>query len=505
VAISWVGLRSWRLHRCARNDGRCGNDGVFACAQCAFGTFTLVVWRAVSVVACFAKRVLLVFAISHLACRHQTVWWQQLAAPTVGDFDAAVAVRCIGLRLLFFLVLPMFHMSHLGRCLVMVAVVCGLAGCGSKVKRDGPPMTATVVTDELFSPWDIAFLPTGELLVTEKCAGLSLRDKGGKLLRLVGNEKEYALQAKDWFCEGQSGVHGVVVDPAFASGQNFVYVFSASNLSEKPRFNRVSRFRMNPADFSLSERVDIVPDIAFKELENLGGPGAHSGGRMRFGSDGYLWITTGDNHTPDLPQHPQRLGGKVLRVDRDGKAAPDNGAPANFDPRIFSYGHRNPQGIAIRPNSTQVFTAEHGPNHSDEVNLLKPGGNYGWDPQKRPDLDCDEGYCGYAGDIDSMPMTDKQRFPEAIDAVSNNAGRSDGTGPAEFLNGPQWREWDGALAVAVMRDLRLDLLQLDAAGALTKKVAAQLEDLRLRCLLQGPDGALWACTDDGRILRIQLK
>ncbi len=388
------------------------------------------------------------------------------------------------------------------------AVIAPLLGCDSAVRRDGPHLRVEEVAKDFAEPWDIAFTPNGELLITEKCLGLSKRGVDGKILKLVGNKKGYGLRANDWFCEGQSGVHGVAIDPHFDAGFPFVYVFAASDLHKQPRSNRISRFRVDLSSWRLSERVDIVSDIAFKEHDYLGGPGAHSGGRIRFGHDGYLWITTGDNHDPSLPQDPKRLGGKVLRVDRDGNAAPNNQAPAGFDARIYTYGHRNPQGIAMRPNSDQVYTAEHGPNHSDEINRLRAGGNYGWDPQNRPDLECEENYCGYAGDIDSMPMTDHERFPAAIAAISNNGGESQGTGPLVFLDGVQWGEWNGALAVAIMRELRVDLLQLDADGKLIKKVIANMPDLRLRSMLQSPaaqGGELWAITDDGSLVKIALK
>ena len=233
---------------------------------------------------------------------------------------------------------------------------------------------------------------------------------------------------------------------------------------------------------------------------------ADSGGRISFGPDGHLWIATGDNHDPGLPQDPKRLGGKVLRVDRDGKAAPGNNAPAGFDARIFTYGHCNVQGIAFRPvgqpGAGQAFVGEHGPNHSDEVTALVAGGNAGWDPQNRPDLRCSDGYCGYSGTVQTIPMTDLQRFPNAMRPSWNNNERSQGTGAVAFLEGPQWGAWNGRLAVGLMRDQRLDVLTLDARGMASGVETAKLPALRLRSLVPGPDGALRASTDDGQVLRI---
>ena len=369
-----------------------------------------------------------------------------------------------------------------------------------------PALQVTEIMSGLRGPWDLAFAPGGAMLFTEKCHGLSVRLPDGSVRRLFGNGPEYALLAADLFCQGQSGVHGIAVDPGFTSGRRFVYLYSASNLSKDPRSNRVIRLAVAPDWSRVSDRTDIVPDIAFKEAARLGGPGAHSGGRLRFGPDGFLWITTGDNHDPDLPQDPKRLGGKVLRVDTDGRAAPGNNAPAGFDTRIYSYGMRNVQGIAFRPagqpGAGQPYTTEHGPNHSDEVTALVAGGNGGWDPRNRSDLNCREGYCGYSGTVKTMPMTDAQRFPQAVLPVWNNQERSEGMGPAEFLSGAAWGARNGHLAMGMMRAQRLDILTVDANGKAAGVVTADLPATRWRSLVQGPDGALWGSSDDGRVQRV---
>jgi aldose sugar dehydrogenase len=384
-----------------------------------------------------------------------------------------------------------------------VALATGAIVPGAALAQPGPPaLNTTTVLDDLRRPWDIAFAPDGALLFTERCHGLSVRLPDGTVRKLMGNEAGYALRADDLFCQGQSGVHGVAVDPQFAQGQRFVYVFSPSTRSTNPRTNRVIRLSVAPGGWTVGDRTDIVTDIAFKEFSYLGGPGNHSGGRLRFGPDGYLWITTGDNHDPNLPQDPKRLGGKVLRVDRDGKAAPGNNPPEGFDARVYAYGLRNPQGIAFRPGSPQVFIAEHGPGHTDEVTVLRPGGNGGWDPRNRSGLSCREGYCGYAGDARTMPMTDTDRFPNAMRPTWTNNGRSDGMGPAEFLSGPQWGAWNGALAIGLMRGQRIDLLMPDASGTSGRVVTTDLPGMRWRSLIQGPDGMLWASTDGGQVMRI---
>ena len=375
----------------------------------------------------------------------------------------------------------------------------------SATPAEAPKLSRTVVMTGLQDPWDIAFTPDGVMLFTEKCRGVSARLADGKTVRLFGTSGS-ALLAPDLFCQGQSGMHGIAVDPDFAKGTRDIYAFMASNL-RKPSTNRVVRLTVNADYSSVGNRVDIIEDIAYKEVANgAGRAGAHSGGRMRFGPDRFLYVTTGDNHNATLPQDLKRLGGKVLRVNRDGTAAPGNNTPAGGDPRIFTYGHRNVQGITFRPagqpNAGQPFTAEHGPNHSDEVTALVAGGNAGWDPQNRPGLRCPDNYCGYAGDPTTMPMTDTERFPKAMPPswVYNGSGR--GMDSALFLDGKQWRGWNGRLLVSMMRGQRIAVLQLDARGMATNDATVELPSTRTRTLVQGPDGNLYTANDDGEIWRV---
>jgi glucose/arabinose dehydrogenase len=236
----------------------------------------------------------------------------------------------------------------------------------------------------------------------------------------------------------------------------------------------------------------------------------HSGGRIRFSPfDGFLYVTTGDNHNGPLPQDLNRLGGKILRIDRDGKAAAGSNSPAGGDPRIFTYGHRNVQGISFRPGTGQPFSCEHGPGHNDEVTPLAAGGNGGWDPQPQAGVNCLSNYCGYTSnkrDGTPTPMTDLSRFPNALRPSWNNGGESEGMSPCVFLSGAQWRGWDGRLAVGFLRGARIEILQLDEAG-MTKSNARVpgIPAERMRSLVQGPDGALYVAVDSGEIWRLAVR
>ena len=171
---------------------------------------------------------------------------------------------------------------------VFVLGVSGAVPDGHSASRgDAPTLTRTVVLDGLDEPWDVAFTPDGAMLLTEKCRGLSVRRADGSRHHLFGRDGA-AVAAPDFFCKGQSGAHGIAVDPAFARTR-FVYLFMPSTLSTPPT-NRVVRLVVDPDYTTVSARTDIVPDIPFKHAANaVGWAGAHSGGRVRFGPDGFLY------------------------------------------------------------------------------------------------------------------------------------------------------------------------------------------------------------------------
>ena len=419
--------------------------------------------------------------------------------------------------------------------LFLAALPRALAACAtspgvttSATQAGAPALSHADVLTKLDSPWDMAFLPNGTMFFTEKCLGLSVRQSDGKVVKLLGmkDAKGYASTAGDLFCEGQAGMNGVAVDPNFASNR-FIYVYSTSSLTA-PGTNRVLRLKVNDTATAVSDRVDIVTDIQYKPRASnhpFGGPGAHNGGRIRFSpGDGYLYVTTGDTHNGVVPQSPTLIGGKVLRIDRDGKAAPGNGAPAGFDPRVYTYGHRNPQGITFRPGTNQPFTAENGPWHSDEVTALRPGGNAGWDP--RPNMAgrgaCPDNYCGYSpnqmGAMDPkdrsafMPMTDLKTYPDAMRPAWNNDGLSQGMFGATFLSGPQWKGWNGKMIIGFAGigihgtpvGNRLDVLDIAADGLSANRTTVNLPmpAARFRSVVQGPDGNLYVATDEGSISRL---
>ena len=346
------------------------------------------------------------------------------------------------------------------------------------------------------SPWDMAFLKDGTMFFTEKCKGLSVRTPNGDVKKLlgVGGSSGFAKVKDDLFCDGQAGVQGVAVDPDFDSNR-YVYLYSSSrgaNRTYGGYNNILMRMKVGSSMSDVSDIVEIINDFGYKPKKSnhpFGGPGAHNGGRVRFGPDGFIYVSIGDNHNGAGPQSPTERRGKILRVDRDGKAAAGNKPPAGFDARIFTYGHRNPQGIAFRPGTGEVFVSENGPWHSDEVTKLENGGNGGWDPRDnvngRPA--CPDAYCGYSPNqmgalppkerAAFMPMTDLKAYPNAMKPAWNNNGLSQGMCGSVFLVGKQWKEWEGRLAVGYAgigihgtpTGNRIDILDISKDGKSAKR------------------------------------
>jgi glucose/arabinose dehydrogenase len=412
----------------------------------------------------------------------------------------------------------------------------GLLAAGSLMAA--PAMASVTVVAEDFQktemPWDMAFLQDGTMFFTEKCRGLSVRMPNGKVNTLlgVGGVTGFATVKNDLFCDGQAGVQGVAVDPDFKSNR-FVYVYSSSkgpNRTYGGYNNIVMRMKVDDSMSKVSDIVEIIKDIGYKPAKSnhpFGGPGAHNGGRIRFNpGDGFLYVTTGDNHSGAGPQSPTEIRGKVLRVDRDGKAAAGNNPPAGFDKRIFAYGFRNPQGIAFRPGTNEPFISENGPWHTDEVTKLVNGGNGGWDP--RPNVggrgDCPDNYCGYSPNQMGamppkdrsafMPMTDLKTYPNAMKPAWTNNGLSQGMCGSVWLVGKHWKQWEGRLAVGYAgigihgtpTGNRIDILEISKDGLSSKREELSWPTFagRFRHVSLGPDNMLYVADEaSGMIYRVR--
>ncbi len=279
----------------------------------------------------------------------------------------------------------------------------------------------------------------------------------------------------------------IVVDPDFTTNRRF---YTCQGHTEPNQANEVQviAWTINAAYDSATRVNDpLVGGLpAHHDLQtDLGG---HTGCRLRFGPEGYLWISTGDGALSANSQSLTSLGGKILRVDKfTGGGAPGN--PFSSHPRIYTYGHRNPQGLARRPGTDQMWSVEHGPDHDDEVNLLTSGDNYGWAPKGTHD--------NYN---ENVPMTDLKKFPDAIEAKWSSGQRTLATSGGIFLDGDWWDEWKGRLAVGTLATTSLRVIKFDHSGAFVSETRAN--ELyrtygRLRTPMIGPDKALYLTTSNG--------
>lgn len=361
----------------------------------------------------------------------------------------------------------------------VAALTAALASCRTPPDR----LTVTDALTGLDRPWDLAFLPGGTMVLTERSG--RIRSWDGSMLRTLA-------QPTDVRVGGEGGMLGLAVDPSFASNR-FLYTCFVSTAPDV----RVARWTLDAGGTTLGSRTDIVTGIP------VSATGRHSGCRPRFGPDGHLWVGTGDAATATNPQSPTSLAGKVLRVDRNGAAAPGN--PGLTDPssplddRIYTYGHRNVQGLAFRPSDGRAFGIEHGTDCDDEVNALVAGGNYGWDPI---------GPEGPGVYDESQPMTDTTKFPDARTAVWSSGCPTIAPSGGTFLAGDRWAGWNGALAMAVLKGQQLRVFWLDPANGdrVGGDWTAVTDKGRLRSAVQGPDGNLYIATDvatpNGRILKV---
>ena len=344
-----------------------------------------------------------------------------------------------------------------------------------------PALEVEVVVDGLTNAWDVARAPDGTLLVDEREGGLTAVTPDGSVT-------EVDADFGDLYSNGETGLMGLVLDPAFAENRR---LYTCQGVEEDGGAEIQVIAWTVEEDWSAANRVadPLVGDIPANESS-----GRHGGCRPRFDSSGALLVGTGDNAVGTNPQDLTSLAGKVLRIDPQtgGPAAgnPFSGTGADgaaADERIYSYGHRNVQGIAVRPGTDQVFTVEQGSDRDDEVNRSQPGGNYGWDPDGAGTYD------------ESVPMTDPD-IPGAVPAVWSSGPSTIATSGGDFISGSGWGGYDGVLVVGVQRDTGLLALRLDDEGRLVEQFRVpEFEDTygRIRTPVMGGDGALYVTTDNG--------
>lgn len=331
-----------------------------------------------------------------------------------------------------------------------------------------PQLATSEVVTGLSHPWDVVFLPDSSMLFNER---------DGKISRFSGGKTTTVLEIADVYAVGEGGLTGLALDGDFANNR---YVYTCFNAKTASGLDvRLVRWKLSLDNVSLSDRKDIVTGIP----SNVSG--RHSGCRVRTAKDGTVWVGTGDAARASHPQDPKNLGGKIIHITRDGMPAPGN-LPAPYDPRIFSFGHRNVQGLIIfeKPNDTVFgYSIEHGSDTDDEINLLKSG-NFGWGPK-----------VNYVET--GIPMTDTSRFPEAVPAIWSSGSPTIAPSGGAQLKGKQWGTWNGAVAMAVLKGKQVRIMRFDATNKLIEEKTVLTDFGRVRSVALGLDENMYISTDNG--------
>ena len=332
-----------------------------------------------------------------------------------------------------------------------------------------------VLVDDLTNPWDLAQAADGTVVFDQRDGGLSAYLPDGTV-------RDIEADFGDLYANSETGLMGLVLDPGFADNRRF---FTCQGYAGGEGDIRVISWEMAD-DYAAATRL-TDPLVAGLPLTS----GRHGGCRLRFDTDGALRIGTGDAAAGSNPQDLTSLGGKTLRVDPDtGQPWPDNPfvEDAGANPLIYTYGHRNVQGLALRPGTEEMYSAEHGPDVDDEVNLLIAGANFGWNPVGADPGDYNE----------SVPMTDPN-IDDAQPAIWSSGEPAIATSGATFLDGPEWGGYDGLLLVGLLAGQGILALQLDEDGALLS--ASRLPGFdgtygRIRTVQLGNDGLLYVTTSN---------
>lgn len=324
-------------------------------------------------------------------------------------------------------------------------------------------------------PWDLAFLGEGEILVTEKAGRLWRIDPvSGKRTAISG------LPAVT--VQGQGGLHAVVLHPDFTRN-GLIYLSYADKSPEGGVTTHVSRARLD------GDRLSDLQLLLRARAET--GRGQHFGGAMAFDERGFLFVSIGDRGERDDAQNLKRHNGKILRLTDDGRVPEDNPFVGRDDalPEIWSYGHRNPQGMDFDRATGTLWAVEHGPRGGDEVNRIERGVNYGW-----PVITYGKEYVGGSIGEGTAKAGMAQPVHYYVPSIAT-------AGMAYYGAGlyPQWKD---SLFVAALRG-HLNRVQLkDGAFVAEERFLADL-GLRVRAVRVSPSGEIWVVADDGVILRLR--
>jgi aldose sugar dehydrogenase len=332
-------------------------------------------------------------------------------------------------------------------------------------------------------PWGLAFLPGGEMVITERPGRVRLVTTGGVISPPLGGVPRV-------FVDGQSGLLDVAVSPSFAEDHLVYLSYGEPSFRGNKAGTAVARGRL--AEDGLHD-VEVI----YRQEPKLSS-GTHVGSRLVFDDEGFLFVTQGENRQAPTSQELGKLQGKLVRIRPDGSIPKDNpfvGVPG-ARPEIWSYGHRNMQGAALHPVTRKLWTHEHGPRGGDEINLPEPGRNYGW-----PIITHGIDYSGLPvpGSVGrAAPGMEPPHYVWLVSpAVSGMA----------FYTADALPFWKGSLFVGALAMHELIRLELQGDAVVHEERLISGRGERIRDVRQGPDGALYLLTDsdDGKLLRLSAE
>jgi glucose/arabinose dehydrogenase len=396
-----------------------------------------------------------------------------------------------------------FALVPVGLSLGLLVSCGGGGGGGSSSSSSGDssfvPTTGAVTVTELATnlpnPWSLAFLPDGRMLITGRTGSLRLYAANAQSFNLISG-----LPALD--TGGQGGLLDVVLDPSFGSNRRIYFSFSETEVGNaNNNGTAVARAELDTGAMAL-----VNLQVIYRQLPKVASSG-HFGSRLVFDRDGHLFVTLGDRQSNDQRGYAQDLSrgnGKVVRITTSGAAAPGNPVLAGAQAGIWSYGHRNPQGAALHPDTGALWTSEHGPQGGDEVNLTQAGRNYGW-----PIISYGQEY-GTTQQVGEgtakAGMEQPVAYWETIDGSPWTGGQKSSIAPSgmTFFTGNIPTNWRGSLFVGALAGTALWRLQLDGTRVVGRERLLANRNERIRDVRQGPDGRLYLLTDggSGKLLRI---
>ena len=368
--------------------------------------------------------------------------------------------------------------THVRMCFtvgLLSSVVTPVLGQTPVLRSANHDYRVVTVADGLITPWSMAFLPEGDMLITERPGRLRLVRNG--ILRMAPIEG-----VPEVLSQGQGGLFDVVLHPDFESNRLIYLTFAKPIGDGTEATTAVARGRFE------NDRLTDVEDVFVAKTQ--GRPG-HYGGRLAFDADGYLWVTVGERQAPstgDLEAHPAQdisnHHGTVNRLHDDGSVPTDNPfvGRSNILPEIWSYGHRNPQGLAIHPETGDIWITEHGPQGGDELNRILPTLNYGWP------------VIGYGVNYRSGSAIHEGTLRDGIEAPTHFWVPSIATSGLMVYTGDLFPAWKGNIFAGGLGGQQIARLTMDGQRVTQEETLLQGMG-RVRDIRQSPDGYIYVAIE----------